>query len=87
MDGDDIQLVLKQNISYFSTYEIYPSNYSLKDVSEVFSRGFRIEFEVRGRNRPNFKNDKSRSIIPECDNIATRTKLIVKAGFLALRFG
>ena len=34
-DEDDIQLILKQYISNFVTYEIPPSIYSIKDISEV----------------------------------------------------
>ena len=35
LDEDDIQLKLKQYISYFVTYEIPPGLYSNKDLSEA----------------------------------------------------
>ena len=35
LDEDDIQLVLKQYISIFVTYELSPGIYSTNDISEV----------------------------------------------------
>ena len=85
MEEDDIQLILKQYISCFTTYESSPGIYSIKDISEVLS-GFQIEIELRGRIRPTVKQYKSDSIIKECDDFTMRTKLTVKGDIQALRF-
>ena len=37
LNENDIQLILKQNISRFMTYEIPPGNYSIEDISEIVS--------------------------------------------------
>ena len=42
LDEDDIQLILKQYNSKFTTYEIPVGNYSIKDLSEVvYTKGVR----------------------------------------------
>ena len=86
LDKKDIQLILRQYISYFITYEKPPGIYSIKDISEGLSRVFQSEFEIRGGIRPNLKNVKFNSIVVESDNITTRTKLIVRPDIIALRF-
>ena len=47
-DEDDNQLILEQNKSYFTANEPSSGNYSIKDISEVLSRGFQNESESRG---------------------------------------
>ena len=39
LDEDDIQLILKQYVSYFITYEIDPGVYTIKDISDVVYMG------------------------------------------------
>ena len=78
LNEDDIQLILKQYNSKFITYEISPGIYTFKDISEVLSRWFEKEFQIRGEIQPNTKYDKSDSIIIECDNNTMKTKLIVR---------
>ena len=48
LNEDDIQLIIKQNNSKFITHEISPCIDTFKDISEVLSRGFEKEFEIRG---------------------------------------
>ena len=55
LNEDDIQLILKQYISKFITYEISPGFYTFKDISEVMLRGFEKEVEIRGEIQPNTK--------------------------------
>ena len=86
LNEDDFQLILKQFISKFITNEFSPSLYTFKDISEVLSRGFEKEFEIRGEIQPNTKYDKSDSIIIECDNNTMKTKLIIVYEINALRF-
>ena len=62
---DDIQLILKQYKSNFIRYESFPGFYTFKDISEVLSRGFEKEFEIRGEIQPNTKYDEPDSIIIE----------------------
>ena len=35
LDEEDIQLILKQNISHFITYELTPGIYTIQDVSDT----------------------------------------------------
>ena len=86
LNEDDIQLIIKQYNSKFISYEISPVIYTFKDISEVLSRGFEKEFEIRGEIQPITKYDKSDSIIIECDNNTMETKLIVSYEINALRF-
>ena len=86
LNEDDIQLILKQYNSKFITYEFSPGIYTFKDISEVLSRGFEKEFEIRGEIQPNAEYDKSDSIIIERDNNTMKTKLIVGFDIIALRF-
>ena len=86
LNEDDIQLLLKQYISKFIIYEISPGIYTFKDISEVLSRAFGKEIEIRGEIQPNTKYGKSDSIIIECDNNTMKTKLIVRYEINVLRF-
>ena len=81
---DDIQLKLKQYNSKFNPYQMFPGIYTFKDISEVLSRVFEKDFEIRGEIQPNTEYDKADSIINECDNITMKTKLIVNYGINAL---
>ena len=83
---DDIQLILKQYNSKFITYEFSPGINTFKDVSELLSRGFQKEFEIRGKIQPNTEYDKSDSIIIERDNNTMKIKLGVRYEVNALRF-
>ena len=77
---------LKQYNSNFITYEISPGIYTLKVFSEVLSKGFEKEFEIRAEIQPKTKYDKCDSNIIERDNNTMKTKLIVRYEIIALRF-
>ena len=62
LDENDIPLILKRYNSQFIEYKIPPCASTFEDLSEVLSRGFKNEFEIRG-SRPNQKLDESDSII------------------------
>ena len=47
LNEEDIQLILKQYHSNFKTYKISPAAYTFKIISEVLSRRFGTEFEIR----------------------------------------
>ena len=85
LDENDIQLILKQTNSKLSTYEFPPGVYTFKDLSEVFSRGFKHELELR-KLRPIHKDDKHDSILNESDNVTLITKLILRPDIKVLRF-
>ena len=72
LDEDDNQLILNKHNSILATYGISPGVHSIKNISEVLSRGFQNEIEIRGRIGPKVKYDESDSIIIECDNITIR---------------
>ena len=86
LNEHDIQLILKQYNSKVITYEISPGVYTIRDLSEVLSRGFKEEFEIRGEIQPKTKFDKSDSIIVNCDNKTMKTILIVRHENNAMRF-
>ena len=86
LNEDDIQLILKQYNYKFITYEISPGIYTFKEISEVLSRGFEKEFEIRGEIQPNTEYDKSDSFIIERDINTMKTKLIVGSEINTLRF-
>ena len=75
LNEDDIQLILEQYNSKFKTYKISPAVYTFKDLSEVLSRSFKTEFEIRNRQRSDHKYDKSDSILIDGDNVSSITKL------------
>ena len=62
LDENDFQLLLKQYNSQLIQYEISPSPYSNEDIPEVFSKGFKIDLEIRGKMRPNGGYDRLNSI-------------------------
>ena len=86
LDENDIQLILKQYNSNFTTYKIPPAAYIFKDLSEVLSKGFKNEFEIRGRKRPNHKYDSHDSFIIAKDNVTFITKLDLRPDIKVLRF-
>ena len=86
VNEDDIQLKSKQYSSKFITYEIPLGNYTFEDLSEVISRGFINEFEIRGRIRPNHKYDRSDLIIIESDSVSLITTLSANPQIHGLRF-
>ena len=77
---------MKQYNSKFITYKIPPGAYTFKDLSIVLSRGFIIEYEIRGRMRPNPKHDLSDSIIIDSDNVSLINKLRLGPQIMVLRF-
>ena len=79
-------MILKQYISIFITFKISPGVYTFKDPAEVLSRGFKNEFEIRGRRRTKHKTVRSDSYIIEIDNVPFITKLNVNPQIHALRF-
>ena len=85
LDENDIQLILKQYKSKVTTYKTPPGVYTFKNFSEVFSRGFTNEFQLR-KLQPKHKHDTSDSIIIESDNVTLITKLILRYKIKVLRF-
>ena len=83
---DDFQLILQNYKRKFISYKKSPSVYTFEDLSEVLSRDFKNQFEIRGRIRPNHKYDRSDSIIIEGDNVTLTTELIVNPQIHTLRF-
>ena len=73
---DDIKLVFDEYNSSFITYELQPDIYTFKDVSEAF-------FNILQSEYPGPSN----VIDIEYDDITMKTKLIVKSGIIAIRFG
>ena len=82
---NNIQLILKIYSSKITTYEIPPGTYTFKDLSEVLSRGFKKEFELR-KLRPNHINDNSDSFIIESDNVTLLSKLFSRYEINLLKF-
>ena len=60
--------------------------YTFNDLSEVLSRSFKTEFEIRNRLRLDYKNDKSDSLLIDSDNVSLITKLTLRPDIKALRF-
>ena len=85
LDEKDIQLILKQNNSKFTTYKVPPGAHTFKHLSEVYSRGFKNEFQLRIL-RPKHKHDKSDSYIIESDNVTLITTLFSRYDIKVLRF-
>ena len=73
---DDIKLVLDEYNSSFITCELDPGIYTFKDISEAL-------FNILQSDCPADCN----VIVMEYDGINTKTKLDVKAGIIAIRFG
>ena len=72
---DDINLVLDEYNSSFITYELQPGIYTFKDISEALFNILQIEYP-----------EPSNAIVIEFDDITRKTKLVVKEGFIAIRF-
>ena len=87
LDEDDVQLISKQYNSQYITNEIFPGNYSIKNISEALSRGFKNGFVIGGPTQPNVKYDKSDSIVIEFDKFTMTIKLIVRYDIIATRSG
>ena len=75
LNEDNFQLILTQYNSKIVTYKISTGAYAYKDLFEVLSGGFENEFEIRIGVGPNYKFDKSDSIIINIDNVSLITKL------------
>ena len=72
---DDIKLVLEEYNSSFNTYEITPSIYTFKDISEAL-------FNILQSEYPGPSN----VIDIEYDDITMKTKLVVRSGIITIRF-
>ena len=72
---DDIELVLDEYNSSFITYELEPGNYTFKDNSEAL-------FNILQSEYPGPSN----VIDIEYHGITRKTKLVVRFGFIAIRF-
>ena len=72
---DDTKLVLDEYNSSFITYELQPSLYTLKDISEALFNILQTEYP-----------GPSNVIVIEYDDITTKTKLDVGSGIVAIRF-
>ena len=73
--GDDIRLVLNEYNSSFITYELEPGIYTFNDFSETILKILQPEY-------PGYHN----AINIEFDDITIKTKLVVRPGFIALKF-
>ena len=51
VDENDIHLILKANNSKFITYKIPPGVYTFKELSEVLTKGFKNEFDLKNCNQ------------------------------------
>ena len=72
---DDIRLALDENNSCFVTYELETGIYTFKDLSKAPFNNLQEEYEL--------SND---SVDIEFDDIAMKTKLVVRPGTITLRF-
>ena len=72
---DDIKLVLDENNSSFVTYELQPSIYTFKDISEALFNILRTDYP-----------GPSNVIVIKCDDKTMKTKLDVRSGIVAIRF-
>ena len=75
MVEDDIILVLDEYNSSFVTYELDPGIYTFKDISEAL-------FNILQSDYPGSNN----VIVIDFDDITRKTKLVVRAGIIAIRF-
>ena len=71
---DDIKLVLDEYISSFFTYVLDPGIYTFNDISEALLKILQPEYD-------GYHN----AIDIEYDDIAMKTKLVVRSGFIAIR--
>ena len=72
---DDIKLVLEEYNSNFITYELAPGIYSYKDIAEAVFYILQSEYP-----------QSSSEILIRLDDITRKTKLVVRSGFIAIRF-
>ena len=72
---DDIKLVLDKYNSSFITYELEPSIYSYKDISEALFYILQSEYP-----------ESDSEILIRLDDITRKTKLVVNSGIIAVRF-
>ena len=72
---DDIKLVLDEYNSNFITYKLTPGIYTFKDISETLFNILQSEYPGSGN-----------VIDIEYDDIAMKTKLVVRYGIIAIRF-
>ena len=72
---DDIRLFLDEYSSSFVTYELEPGIYTFKGLSKALFNILQPEFKL-------YNN----SVDIEYDEIAMKTKLIVRPGIIAIRF-
>ena len=72
---DDVRLVLDKYRSSFIIYEIQPGNDTFKDLSEALFNILQLEYP-----------ESSSKIDIEVDDITRKTKLVVKCGFIAIKF-
>ena len=72
---DDIKLVLDEYNSSFITYELEPGIYTFKDISEALYNIIQSEYLGPGN-----------VIDIKYDDISMKTKLVVRAGIIAIRF-
>ena len=72
---DDVKLVLDEYNSSFITYDLDPGFYTFKDISEAL-------FNILQSEYPGPSN----VIDIEFDDITRQTKMVVRSGFIAIRF-
>ena len=72
---DDIRLVLDEYNSSFITYQLEPGIYNFKDFSKALFNNLQLEYPS--------SNSK---IVIEFDDFTQNTKLVVRPGFIAIRF-
>ena len=72
---DDIKLVLDEYKSNFVTYELDPGIYTYKDIAVALYYILQSEYPSTGSE-----------ILIRLDDITKKTKLVVRSGFIAIRF-
>ena len=75
MVQDDIKLVLDEYNSRFTTYELEPSIYSYREISEAL-------FYILQSEYPQSDSE----FLIRLDDITRKTKLVVNSGNIAIRF-
>ena len=72
---DDIRLVLDKFNSRFFTYELEPSIYTYKDISQALFNILQLEYPASDSE-----------ILIRLDDITRKNKLVVRQGIIAIRF-
>ena len=72
---DDVKLVLEEYNSSFITYELEPSIYSYREISEALFNILQLEY-----------SSSASKILIKFDDITRKTKLFVNSGIIAIRF-